>query len=75
MDAGYSTALHAVRHDCPMKRLPALFSAALSLLVFANLSNAADAIPATSADGRVLNLGFEDGTLRDGRRRWPKYPK
>jgi hypothetical protein len=48
-----------------MKRLPALFSAALSLLVFAHFSTAADNIPATGADGRLLNLGFEDGTLRD----------
>ena len=49
-----------------MKRLPALFSAALSLLGSASFSNAAaDGIPAMSADGKPLNLGFEDGTLRD----------
>jgi hypothetical protein len=46
-----------------MKRLPVFFSAAL--LFVASAASAADAIPATSADGRVLNLGFEDGTLRD----------
>ncbi len=46
-----------------MKCLPIFLSAAL--LLTATVSSAADAIPVTSADGRVLNLGFEDGTLRD----------
>ena len=45
-----------------MKSPAALLLAALS---FTTMAHAADAIPATSADGRVLNLGFEDGTLRD----------
>ncbi|MEO6740346.1 MAG: hypothetical protein ABIP20_08840, partial [Chthoniobacteraceae bacterium] len=48
-----------------MKRVPILFSAILLLAATVTISSAADAIPATSADGRVLNLGFEDGTLRD----------
>jgi putative membrane-bound dehydrogenase-like protein len=48
-----------------MKRLPAFFAAAFLLVVFATVASAADAIPATSDDGRLLNLGFEDGTLRD----------
>jgi putative membrane-bound dehydrogenase-like protein len=48
-----------------MKRLPAPVSAALLLFVSCTLCSAADGIPATGADGRVLNLGFEDGTLRD----------
>ncbi len=43
-------------------KLPAFLLAALS---FTGISRAADSIPATGADGRVLNLGFEDGTLRD----------
>ena len=45
-----------------MKRLPILFSAVLLLAATAPIFSAAYAIPATSADGRVLNLGFEDGT-------------
>jgi len=48
-----------------MKCLPVLFASAFLLLVSVAISSAADAIPATGADGRVLNLGFEDGTLRD----------
>ena len=48
-----------------MKLRPAFFSAAFSFLLSAGAVSAADAIPATSAGGRVLNLGFEDGTLRD----------
>ncbi len=48
-----------------MKFLPAIFSSAVSFVAAVSISSAADAIPATSADGRVLNLGFEDGTLRD----------
>jgi putative membrane-bound dehydrogenase-like protein len=48
-----------------MKRLPTIFSAALSLLVTTFALSAADNIPATGADGRLLNLGFEDGTLHD----------
>ncbi len=47
-----------------MKRLPALFSAAL-LLAGSVISSAVDSIPPKAEDGRVLNLGFEDGTLRD----------
>ncbi len=43
-------------------KLPAFLLAALS---FTAIVRAADSIPATGADGRVLNLGFEDGTLRD----------
>ncbi len=45
-----------------MKLPAALLLAAFSLTAIAR---AADAIPATSADGKPLNLGFEDGTLRD----------
>ena len=52
-----------------MKFLPAFLSVTFLLVAAAVVSSAADAIPAASADGRVLNLGFEDGTLRDGRRR------
>jgi putative membrane-bound dehydrogenase-like protein len=48
-----------------MKCLPIRFAFAFLLLVSVAISSAADAIPATGADGRVLNLGFEDGTLRD----------
>ena len=54
----------AIKSAC-MKRLPVLFFAAFSFIASAVVSSAADAIPATRADGRVLNLGFEDGTLRD----------
>ena len=45
-----------------MKCLPGFLLAAFC---FTTIVRAADAIPATSADGRVLNFGFEDGTLRD----------
>src|SRR5258708_204108 len=48
-----------------MNRLPAFFCAAFFLATSAVISSAADAIPVTGADGKPLNLGFEDGSLRD----------
>jgi len=66
----------AIKTAC-MKRLPIFFSAVLLLTATVRISSAADAIPATSADGRVLNLGFEDGTLRDWTavgEAWAKQP-
>jgi putative membrane-bound dehydrogenase-like protein len=48
-----------------MKRLPAFLLPAFILACANVFAAAADSIPATGADGRLLNLGFEDGTLRD----------
>ncbi|MEQ1854293.1 MAG: PVC-type heme-binding CxxCH protein, partial [Chthoniobacteraceae bacterium] len=48
-----------------MKRLRAFLLSAFILACANVFGAAADSIPATGADGRLLNLGFEDGTLRD----------
>src|SRR5688572_14465138 len=37
----------------------------LCLASLTTTTRAAEAIPATTADGRVMNLGFEDGRLTD----------
>ena len=44
---------------------PTIIAAALCTLCLITVSRAADGIRPTAADGRPLNLGFEDGTLAD----------